>query len=483
MLLSRATPTLSGQQVGSFTTVAAATLTAGTGVITGVAHLTTIMGTGISDSLVLSSATTAASAAAVSNIWSGCVHNSGGVVTGTLAVSNLNVLGTFTAGGNVAIGKGTATYALDVSGAVSATSFVGSGALLTGIASGGGGGMFKNLVINGDMMINQYITSLSIGNDSRSASTGSSQSLCTYVADRFCVFRDSYAIGCTVVNDFMDNVVDYPYTNTIVTASSQLPFSDSGLKYFSIISRDNGNTSTANLNVRYAFELSDAYQLYGKTVTLSFYYLTGATFSGTALNYGLIMGAGEGLQRGAVSVTSSQSTTAPPSTTWTRASFTTTLPSITTTNMYLGLFFSYTPTGTSVGTDYFYITGVQLEKGSTATSFEYCPYATKLNLCQRYYKPINYKDYVVGMNTNSGNAIFPITLGIPMRIPPSTLITSGTIKMDAYGTTSTISALTINTGTTSTCTITATCAALATNTGPLRLTMFANAYMAVSAEM
>jgi len=139
MLLSRATPTLSGAQVGSFTTVAATTLTAGTGVITGVAHLTTIMGTGISDSLVLSSATTAASAAAVSNIWSRCVHTSGGVISGTLGVSNLNVMGTLTAGGNVAIGKGVATYALDVSGAVSATSFVGSGALLTGIASGGGG--------------------------------------------------------------------------------------------------------------------------------------------------------------------------------------------------------------------------------------------------------------------------------------------------------------------------------------------------------
>ena len=34
----------------------------------------------------------------------------------------------------------------------------------------------------------------------------------------------------------------------------------------------------------------------------------------------------------------------------------------------------------------FYITGVQLEKGSTATSFDYRPYGTELNLCQRYYE-------------------------------------------------------------------------------------------------
>jgi hypothetical protein len=32
----------------------------------------------------------------------------------------------------------------------------------------------------------------------------------------------------------------------------------------------------------------------------------------------------------------------------------------------------------------FYITGVQLEKGTTATSFDYRPYGTELQLCQRY---------------------------------------------------------------------------------------------------
>ena len=36
----------------------------------------------------------------------------------------------------------------------------------------------------------------------------------------------------------------------------------------------------------------------------------------------------------------------------------------------------------------FYITGVQLEKGSTATSFDYRPYTTELQLCQRYYEII-----------------------------------------------------------------------------------------------
>ena len=46
--------------------------------------------------------------------------------------------------------------------------------------------------------------------------------------------------------------------------------------------------------------------------------------------------------------------------------------------------------GTSGAT--FYITGVQLEKGSTATSFDYRPYGTELALCQRYYESIPCSD-------------------------------------------------------------------------------------------
>jgi hypothetical protein len=50
----------------------------------------------------------------------------------------------------------------------------------------------------------------------------------------------------------------------------------------------------------------------------------------------------------------------------------------------------YSATGATsvVGTNgaTFYITGVQLEKGSTATSFDYRPYGTELALCQRYFE-------------------------------------------------------------------------------------------------
>ena len=42
--------------------------------------------------------------------------------------------------------------------------------------------------------------------------------------------------------------------------------------------------------------------------------------------------------------------------------------------------------GTSGAT--FYVTGVQLEKGSTATSFDYRSYSTELGMCQRYYEKL-----------------------------------------------------------------------------------------------
>ena len=51
-------------------------------------------------------------------------------------------------------------------------------------------------------------------------------------------------------------------------------------------------------------------------------------------------------------------------------------------NQYLSATGATSVVGTSGAT--FYITGVQLEKGSTATSFDYRPYGTELALCQRY---------------------------------------------------------------------------------------------------
>ena len=81
----------------------------------------------------------------------------------------------------------------------------------------------------------------------------------------------------------------------------------------------------------------------------------------------------------------------------------------------------------------FYITGVQLEKGSTATSFDYRPYGTELNLCYRYYYSMFYgasssSTYVLGTACAYNGAIGIATIQFPvsMRTNPALYQTSGT---------------------------------------------------------
>jgi hypothetical protein len=96
---------------------------------------------------------------------------------------------------------------------------------------------------------------------------------------------------------------------------------------------------------------------------------------------------------------------------------------------YVGSTGSTSVVGTNGAT--FYITGVQLEKGSTATSFDYRPYGIELRLCQRYY-----------YRTVSGGTSFPLsnvggvfsttqaraltTFPVRMRTTPAALEQSGT---------------------------------------------------------
>ena len=76
----------------------------------------------------------------------------------------------------------------------------------------------------------------------------------------------------------------------------------------------------------------------------------------------------------------------------------------------------------------FYITGVQLEKGSTATSFDYRDYGTELVRCQRYYYRVS------GLNVTYGDAsahsttsaIVRTTFPVSMRVAPSALDQTGT---------------------------------------------------------
>jgi len=84
----------------------------------------------------------------------------------------------------------------------------------------------------------------------------------------------------------------------------------------------------------------------------------------------------------------------------------------------------------------FYITGVQLEKGSTATSFDYRPYTTELQLCQRYfYKVTGQNGYSTlgsgqAMSTTQGRVA--VTYPVTMRATP-TITYGGTVLLTDSG--------------------------------------------------
>jgi hypothetical protein len=81
------------------------------------------------------------------------------------------------------------------------------------------------------------------------------------------------------------------------------------------------------------------------------------------------------------------------------------------------------PTGavSVVGTNgaTFYITGVQLEVGSSATGFEYRQYGQELNLCQRYFLRQNIDSGYLGMVDTSTSALCYVPLPQTMRTAPS----------------------------------------------------------------
>jgi len=70
-----------------------------------------------------------------------------------------------------------------------------------------------------------------------------------------------------------------------------------------------------------------------------------------------------------------------------------------------------------------YVTGVQLEVGSTATSFDYRPYGTELALCQRYYET-----GITGSGSRSSDnyGVYPAVFKVTKRANPTvTYVASG----------------------------------------------------------
>jgi len=243
---------------------------------------------------------------------------------------------------------------------------------------------FRNALINGDMRINQRVTSTNLASLTAvaTATPGS------WVTDRWNVYRPGFAAGASIGQ------------GTGMTYSD-MPFADAGIATYGRVGRTAANAATTAIHCDYNMESQDSYRLVGKTVTLSFYYRNGVNFSDNFLTATLYSGTGTDQPLRSGTFTSFTTTAFAKSSSWVRATVTGTVP---TSAAQVCLRFSYTPVGTAGNADNFDITGVQLELGSVATPFEVRPYPVELATCQRYYeKSFKYTTAPVNESTDSFN--------------------------------------------------------------------------------
>lgn len=79
---------------------------------------------------------------------------------------------------------------------------------------------------------------------------------------------------------------------------------------------------------------------------------------------------------------------------------------------------------------------VQLEKGSTATSFDYRPYGTELALCQRYLPAYNFTNsaqsgFAIAQATGAGTGLITLVHPVQTRVPPTSMSTPNATQFSA----------------------------------------------------
>jgi hypothetical protein len=315
---------------------------------------------------------------------------------------------------------------------------------------------FKNRIINGGMQIAQYSTSsITAGNNGATSNTYSAIDRWGYLSTQASKFTFQQLSSSPPVG----------FSNYLgVTSSSAYSVGSGDIFTFNQVIEANNvadlQWGTAN----------------AKTVTLSFWVqssLTG-TFGGSVKSYGnnyaypfqyTISSANTWTY---ISIT----ITGPTTGTWNTgnagqiyclwalgvgSTFTSTAGSWQAGN-YVSANSSVNVVGTSGAT--WYLTGVQLEVGSTATSFDYRPYGTELALCQRYYWATTqtYLFSLRALNPTTTNAGLMTMWPVTMRTTPtavnsvsnaniSSLAVSGITQDGAYWTgaaTSSVSTATIS---------------------------------------
>ena len=222
---------------------------------------------------------------------------------------------------------------------------------------------------------------------------------------------------------------------------AQLAYNANSFQNIALLGRNGSATTTGVIYTGQVIESNNIADLAGNSVTLSFYAYAGANFSAASNLISVYVISGTTADQGAASMvagtwagtSSIVNTTQAITTTLTRYTFTATVPS---GCKELGFYIAYTPTGTAGADDNIYFTGVQLEKGTVATSFDYRPYGTELALCQRYFQvPLNMATRLVtGFFWSNNNAFAQGFLKVSMRAAPTVTFSGTFYGIDASGT-------------------------------------------------
>jgi hypothetical protein len=186
------------------------------------------------------------------------------------------------------------------------------------------------------------------------------------------------------------------------------------------------SVATASTVIYQVIETANAVSLAGKTVTLSVYFASSAAITiNPDVSYTTSVDTAVGGTWTNITATPA-SWSIPSGSTYARYTATLTIPS-TAKSIRVG----FGPASITAGTSY-YVTGVQLEAGTSATPFEYRPIGQELALCQRYYyrlfpdTSVNTKTVGFGWCTGTTSAFVQIKYPVPMRANPSSIETTAT---------------------------------------------------------
>lgn len=210
-----------------------------------------------------------------------------------------------------------------------------------------------------------------------------------------------------------------------------------GIQYCARVQRPSGNTSGLNFFAQ-PMETSNSIPLAGKTFTFSFYARKGADYSNTTSSLNVEVWQNTTTDGSIQTVETGSRSTAGSgvfvlTTSWQRFSFTSTFSS--TTTQVAPVFYGVT-SGTAGANDYYEITGVQLEIGSTVTTFSRAggDIGGELRLCQRYYWRFGgenvYQFFGNGLAPTTAGVYFFINNPTPMRIGPTAIEFAGLAAYD-----------------------------------------------------